>query len=170
MTDRAERYRQYASNAQRRAEEAHEKAHAIVGGIPAGQPVLLGHHSQRTHERALERSNAQMERALAESERAKYWSRRATFVTRREEQLQAAISLSTEGVEVGDIVIARFTNSGWVRKFRGEVVGRTKNDWKVKAITSPYEGEEPGRIFKIAASGSRLHSANNCVRKEEGQQ
>jgi hypothetical protein len=42
------------------------------------------------------------------------------------------------------------TNSGRTLRFEGMIRGNTKNYWKVESITSPYEGEKPGRIFHIA--------------------
>ena len=163
--DKIERYREYAANAAQRASEAYASAHEILDRIPAGQPVLLGHHSQKSHQAALARTDRLMQHAIDEFARAEYWQRRAAHVERSAADKAERIELFPEGVDVGDIVDARFTNSGYVRKFRGEIVGRTKNDWKVRAITSPYPDEAPGRIFKIAAAGSRTHSANNCVTK-----
>jgi hypothetical protein len=65
--------------------------------------------------------------------------------------------------EVGQQVICRFTNSGHVNQFVGVIEGRTKNYWKVKAATSPYENEAPGRVFHIATLESRIYSANNRI-------
>lgn len=165
--DKAERYQGYADNAAKRASEAHASAHEILDRIPMGQPVLLGHHSQKSHQSALGRTDRLMQRAIDEKAKADYWQRRAAHVERSEADKAERIELFPEGVDVGDVVDARFTNSGYVRKFRGEIVGRTKNDWKVRAITSPYadQGEAPGRVYKIAAAGSRTYSPNNCVTK-----
>jgi len=63
----------------------------------------------------------------------------------------------------GQIVVARFTNSGRVNQFVGKVIRRTKNDWKILAFTSPYESEAPGRIFSVATHESRIYSSNNRI-------
>ena len=55
---RAERYREYADNADKRATAAFNASSAAVEHIPLGQPILVGHHSERAHRRALERSNS----------------------------------------------------------------------------------------------------------------
>lgn len=68
-----------------------------------------------------------------------------------------------DNFEVGQVVIASFTNCGYIRRFKGEVVGKTKNYWKIKAIESPYENEEPGRVFHVATLESRIYSANNRI-------
>jgi hypothetical protein len=65
--------------------------------------------------------------------------------------------------KINDLVIARFTNSHRQFEFIGKVVGKTKNYWKVQAIISPYPQEQPGRVFQIATSASRIYSVNNCI-------
>ena len=71
--------------------------------------------------------------------------------------------MNFDNFEIGQKVIARFTNSGYNRQFTGVIVGATKRFWKVESITSPYDGEQPGRVFHIARLGSRTYSNNNCI-------
>jgi hypothetical protein len=47
-----------------KAEAESDKAHGAVAGIPFGQPILVGHHSERRHRAALKRSDAAMGRAV----------------------------------------------------------------------------------------------------------
>lgn len=74
---RAERYREYAENAEKRAAAAFNASNAAVAGIPLGQPILVGHHSEKAHRRALERSNGAMMRSVHESEKAAYYRQKA---------------------------------------------------------------------------------------------
>lgn len=60
-----------------RAEKAHAEAEAqfaserrILDPIPFGQPILAGHHSQRRHERALEKAQRHFERGIEADKRA----------------------------------------------------------------------------------------------------
>lgn len=73
--------------------------------------------------------------------------------------------VNNDEFQVGQTVICRFTNSGYVRQFVGIIEGKTKNYWKVKSVTSPYaeQGEQPGRVFHIATLVSRIYSANNRI-------
>ena len=77
---RAERYREYADNADKRATAAFNASSAAVEHIPLGQPILVGHHSERAHRRALERSNSSMMRSVHESEKAAYYRQKAYAV------------------------------------------------------------------------------------------
>lgn len=67
---RAERLEARAAKAAEAAEEEAARSRAIADHIPLGQPVLVGHHSQRRHERDLERIDRHMSRSVAEHERA----------------------------------------------------------------------------------------------------
>lgn len=67
-----EKRRQWAENAKKRADERFDTASAAVEGIPMGQPILIGHHSERRHRRALARCDANMRKACEESDKAKH--------------------------------------------------------------------------------------------------
>lgn len=77
---RADRYREYAENAEKRATAAFNASNDAVANIPLGQPILVGHHSERAHRRALERSNVAMMRSVHESEKAAYYRQKAEAV------------------------------------------------------------------------------------------
>lgn len=73
-------------NAADRAEanaEAHFKRADLreeVTGIPFGQPILIGHHSERRHRRVIERAENAMGKGVAESNRADQLRARANAV------------------------------------------------------------------------------------------
>ena len=77
---RAERYRQYAENAEKRSVAAFNVSNAAVADIPLGQPILVGHHSEKAHRRALDRSNSAMMKSVHESEKAAYYRQKAEAV------------------------------------------------------------------------------------------
>lgn len=170
MSGKVDRYRQYAASARQRSNKAYRASRTAVENIPFGQPILIGHHSESRHRRALERQDKQIVKSIEESERAAYWEGRAERVEYRERALDQAKNLSdvVEGhFEEGEEVIARFTNCNRFYEFRGVITGRTKNDWKVKALVSPYadQGEQPGRVFYIPTISSRKYSRNNRIVK-----
>lgn len=61
---RAERLREWAEKRRGRAAAGFQAAHNAVAGIPPGQPILVGHHSERRHRRDLERHDQAMRRAF----------------------------------------------------------------------------------------------------------
>lgn len=62
MEARLAKRREWADARKREAAGAFQRASDLISGIPPGQPVLIGHHSQRRHERALERHDSTMRR------------------------------------------------------------------------------------------------------------
>lgn len=63
----AERQQRRADRAGRLAslsERYFKAAHSQIAGIPPGQPILVGHHSERGHRRALERHDRYMRKAI----------------------------------------------------------------------------------------------------------
>lgn len=161
----AARNRQRAERASAAAAEASAKARAILDRIPVGQPILVGHHSERRHRRDLDRANRLMRQAADAQAAAATATHRAEHAERYASRLTEATETgrAVEPVDVGDTVTARFTNAGRQRSFTGIVRGRTVNYWKVEALTSPYPGEQPGRVFHIPCAGQRGHSPNNCI-------
>lgn len=86
---KAEKLNGYASNAEKRSIEAYKKSDMSESttGIPFGQPILIGHHSERGHRKIIERAWTNMGKSIAEDEKAKdyinraeYWERKANTI------------------------------------------------------------------------------------------
>lgn len=75
--DRAERMAGHAANAAARSEAAHSRASAIADGIPFGQPILVGHHSERRHRRDLDRIHNLHGKGFEEARKAEHFEHRA---------------------------------------------------------------------------------------------
>jgi len=68
--ERAERLRDWAAKRAARSSGQFKRAHDLVSGIPFGQPILVGHHSERRHRRTLDRSDSAMRAGWADSKKA----------------------------------------------------------------------------------------------------
>lgn len=68
--ERASRLREWAEKRAARSSGQFKRAHDLVSGIPMGQPILVGHHSERRHRRTLERSDSAMRRGWEDSNKA----------------------------------------------------------------------------------------------------
>ena len=73
---RAERFSGYADNASTRSDAAWARVGKIADGIPFGQPILVGHHSERRARRDQERIQTAAQTSFDEAKRAKHWSNR----------------------------------------------------------------------------------------------
>ena len=100
---RADRYADRANKATANSEAAHAKVRRITDHIPFGQPILVGHHSQRRAERDEERIVSGMRKVVEEAKRAVELGRRShearvtvahrnnpTVIMRRVERLDTA--------------------------------------------------------------------------------
>lgn len=68
---RAEQRREWADGREAKANVAHQASHNATAGIPFGQPILVGHHSERRHRNAIERSQRQASKAIEHSDMAR---------------------------------------------------------------------------------------------------
>lgn len=79
---RAERFEDYGDNRKRHAEAAHKAVHAIADNIPLGQPIPVGHHSERHARKDAEKIENGMRRAIMMWDQAQYWKSRAAGAIR----------------------------------------------------------------------------------------
>lgn len=84
---RAQKYEDWATAAQQRSNDAFQRSEDAVAGIPFGQPILVGHHSESHHRAALKRSDMAMRKCVQESDKARshegkaeYWERKAEVI------------------------------------------------------------------------------------------
>lgn len=81
LSDRAEqragRFEDYSDKRAQDAERARRAVSTIADNIPFGQPILVGHHSERRARRDAEKIENGMRKAVRMWETSEYWTRRA---------------------------------------------------------------------------------------------
>jgi hypothetical protein len=75
-----EKRREWAQARKAKAAVAFHTADNAVAGIPFGQPILVGHHSERHHRRALDKHDNAMRRGCESQDMAEYHSSKATGI------------------------------------------------------------------------------------------
>jgi hypothetical protein len=105
--DRAERYEGYAENASARSETRLNAAHNIAQAIPPGQPILVGHHSERRHRRDLERIDTNMRKGIEESKKAEYFSHRVGSLERDVQKITQARSYFMNQIEKEEALLRK---------------------------------------------------------------
>ncbi|HEN3647881.1 TPA: DUF3560 domain-containing protein, partial [Yersinia enterocolitica] len=80
LEEKRDRLESRALKSRRLSNEAYEQSHRLTEMIPFGQPILVGHHSERRHRAALDKSWNKMGQSVALSEKAEYYDRRAAAV------------------------------------------------------------------------------------------
>lgn len=74
---RIDRMEERAARAQAESAAASHAAHEIMRHIPPGQPILVGHHSERHHRRDLDKIDRNMHKSIEAGEKAAYYAARA---------------------------------------------------------------------------------------------
>lgn len=74
---RVERMENRASKAEQQSTAAYQRAKQIGDFIPFGQPILVGHHSEKRHRRDIERIDNSMRKSCELSDKAEYYNDRA---------------------------------------------------------------------------------------------
>lgn len=80
--ERAERFEGYSARRAEDAEGALRGVSAIADNIPLGQPILIGHHSERHARRDAQRIEDGMRKAVTMWKTSEYWTKRAARALR----------------------------------------------------------------------------------------
>ena len=73
-------YETRAAQAQRQADTTHAQAQTMAQAIPFGQPILVGHHSERSDRRYRERVSRSYEKSFALQKKAEHYADKAASV------------------------------------------------------------------------------------------
>lgn len=96
---RAQKYEDWAEAAQRRSDDAFQRSENAVAGIPFGQPILVGHHSESRHRNALKRSQSAMGKCVEEADKARSHESKAEYWERKAETIDLSMPESIEYFE-----------------------------------------------------------------------
>jgi protein-L-isoaspartate O-methyltransferase len=80
--ERAERFADYSDKRAADAKSAADGVARIADGIPLGQPILIGHHSEKRARKDAEKIERGMSRAVKMWETSEYWTDRAAGAMR----------------------------------------------------------------------------------------
>lgn len=85
---RLARRREWAASREHKSAQAFERGRQATEHIPLGQPILVGHHSEARHRRAIERSDAGMRAGIESHNMARHHESKADGI---EHQLATSI-------------------------------------------------------------------------------
>jgi len=79
---KAERREAWAESAEKKSAQYNEESRRMMSVIPMGQPILIGHHSEKRDRRYRERAWNKMGKAVEESDKAQYHREKAQNLRR----------------------------------------------------------------------------------------
>lgn len=74
---RIERYRDLSANARKQSNELFHRSSKMAEAIPGGQPILVGHHSERWDRNYRDKIHNTMGRSVEADKKAEYYERKA---------------------------------------------------------------------------------------------
>lgn len=78
--ERLERTRALAEKNRERSQQAYETSNKLVEHIPLGQPILVGHHSEKRHRRHMAKVERAMDKGVEFSKKAAYYAGKAASI------------------------------------------------------------------------------------------
>lgn len=78
--EKRQRYLDRAGKSEAEAGRRFNASHDRASMIPLGQPILVGHHSEKRHRRDLDRINNDMRKGIEASDKAKHYEQKAASV------------------------------------------------------------------------------------------
>lgn len=94
MERRAERRLEWAEGRKAKSAAAFSRAHGLTENIPFGQPILVGHHSEKRHRRVLEKADNAMRTGCESADMASHHASKAAGIER---QLETSIFSDDDG-------------------------------------------------------------------------
>lgn len=70
-------YEEKADKLKKESKETYERSHNMISGIPPGQPILVGHHSEKRHRKLLDKSWNTLGKSIEISKKAEYYENKA---------------------------------------------------------------------------------------------
>ena len=93
---KAEKYEQAAMNADRRSEEFYKKSEKHADFLSLGEPIKVGHHSERRHRKMIEYARNNTRKMVAEMDKAESYRDKAKAWERHSEEINLSMPESIE--------------------------------------------------------------------------
>ena len=77
--NKADKLLGYSSNAEDRSNKSYEDSREGADFLSMGEPIKVGHHSEKRHRALIDRNHRRMENSIKEQDKAKEYERRAEY-------------------------------------------------------------------------------------------
>lgn len=140
MERKVERRLDWAEGREKKAAASNKASRGLINGIPFGQPILIGHHSEKRHRRTLERSQGHMRKSVEHSDMADHHRSKAAGI-----QSQLDNSIFSDDADAIEQLKARI---------EGREKERELNNTINKIVRKKPKNEKtPGKIEALAKLG-----------------
>jgi phospholipid N-methyltransferase len=143
--ERSERFEDYSENRMADAERARKAVSAIADNIPFGQPILVGHHSEKHARADAKRIENGMRKAVNMWKQSSYWADRAAGCLRnaKYKELPAVRARRIKGIEA---------DLRKVKKTKKEALAQAEA-WKAVAAIEDIEKQQKAGLHVANYAG-----------------
>lgn len=96
---KAERYSKWAASAENKSNEAWKASHEGADFLSLGEPIKIGHHSEKRHRALIERNHNRMSKSVEMSKLAEQHEYKADYWKRKENDINLSMPESVEYYE-----------------------------------------------------------------------
>jgi len=96
---KAERYNKWAESANKRSEQYYIASNEGSDFLSLGEPIKVGHHSEKRHRALIDRNWERMSKSVAESEKAEHHESKAQYWERKAKDINLSMPESVEYYE-----------------------------------------------------------------------
>ena len=149
-----EKREQWAAKRSARSDASFKAAHAATEGIPFGQPILVGHHSEKRHRAALDRADRGMRAGIDHADMAAHHAGAAAGIER-----QLDTSIFSDDEDAVDALTARIAE---LEAQRDRMVAVNKDYRKGDAAFAAAAGVD---VDKAAAMRAKIEADYSWCRQ-----
>jgi hypothetical protein len=158
---KAERLRQWADSREAKADAAYAGVRSISDRIPMGQPILVGHHSEKRARRDQDRIERGMRQSVENGAKADEMRARADEIERQAKQ--SIYSDDADAIQQLEAKVAKLTARRDAWKVKNAEYRKAHRD-ELKAM-SPYERGQaiPFPSYAITNLGATIRTAQKRI-------
>ena len=150
---KAEYFRELAGRVRREATTTHARAESMADVIPFGQPILVGHHSERSDRNFRNRIDKTFRKSFELSDKAEHYEKRA-------ENIENPYAISSDDPEAVKKLKEKVEK---LEKFREVIRGKTNEEiWKDRGSPQSLAGWDFKRMH-LESIGRRLRDAKKRI-------
>lgn len=169
--ERIERYKERAEKAKKQSQDLGKQAREMASVIPFGQPILVGHHSEKRDRNFRDRIHRKQGKSIEASKKADYWERRA-------DSAEKSHSISSDDPEATQKLKAKIAQAEKLQETMKEanqiIRKKITDEEKVKLLVDRFDWMDEPKAWKllrpdfcnrVGFAGYQLTNNNTNIRR-----
>lgn len=162
LEEKAARAHARAERAAAESQQQYGQFRRVADAIPMGQPILVGHHSERRHRKDIARMDTSMHKAIEAQRSAERLEARAERLEREAARLESPVVAQVEDDNAFNERLAKLLSTQLKRRFGFKSIRQSSKgqrdgiDWRIFYLWGPPKSLDmrlSGQLVELAASG-----------------